>query len=123
MIKKMTNKDSNFYKYMGEIFGSREIQRETSDRFYDDDGKEWFLYMELGVTLSVVSVKENVIKNVYSCEQNCLISILKQIYPDISSGIVPKIYENSYIDAGYTVSESNVNFVKIKGGLLNESEN
>ena len=64
MIKKMTNKDSNFYKYMGEIFGSREIQRETSDRFYDDDGKEWFLYTELGVTLSVVSVKENVIKNV-----------------------------------------------------------
>lgn len=123
MIKKMTNKDSNFYKYMGEIFGSREIQRETSDRFYDDDGKEWFLYMELGVTLSVVSVKENVIKNVYSCERNSLISILKQIYPDISSGIVPKIYENSYIDAGYTVSESNVNFVKIKGGLLNESEN
>lgn len=33
----------DFYKVMGPVFGSRLIQRQTNDRFYDDPGKEWFI--------------------------------------------------------------------------------
>ena len=39
MIIKMTNKDENFYQYMGKFFGSRLVERQTNDRIYDDDNK------------------------------------------------------------------------------------
>ena len=41
MIKKITNKEEDFYQYMGKIFGSRSIERQINDRIYDDDSKEW----------------------------------------------------------------------------------
>ncbi len=39
MIKRMRNTDRGFYGYMGRIFGSRQVQRDTGDRFYDDEGR------------------------------------------------------------------------------------
>lgn len=66
MIKRMNNSDRGFYGYMGKIFGSRQVQRDTGDRFYDDDGKEWIFDMTNGIVLSVASVKDSVIKNVYA---------------------------------------------------------
>ena len=41
MIKSINNNNPDFYKYMGKIFGSRKVQRDTEDRFYDDNEKEW----------------------------------------------------------------------------------
>lgn len=40
---KITNKDPGFYDLLGPIFGSRKVYRETGDRFFDDDKKEWYL--------------------------------------------------------------------------------
>lgn len=40
---KITNKDPGFYDLLGPIFGSRKVHRETGDRFFDDDKKEWYL--------------------------------------------------------------------------------
>ena len=48
------------------------------------------------------------------------IEVLKAIYPDIISGIVPACYAGVYMDAGYLVSESSTNFVSIKGGFHGE---
>jgi len=31
---------------MGKLFGSRLVEKQTNDRIYDDDGKEWYLYLE-----------------------------------------------------------------------------
>lgn len=64
---KITNKDPDFYKIMGPVFGSRLIQRETGDRFYDDDNKDWYISLDnLNNVIAVVSVSNNVIKNIYS---------------------------------------------------------
>ena len=41
MIKKMTNSTPGFYELMGPIFGSRDIEKITGDRFFDDDDKIW----------------------------------------------------------------------------------
>ena len=44
---KMSRKDPDFYSIMGPVFGSREIQRKTGDRFFDDDNKEWHVFTDL----------------------------------------------------------------------------
>ena len=43
MVVKMNNKLEGFYGYMGKIFGSRIVQRQISDRIYDDNDKEWHI--------------------------------------------------------------------------------
>lgn len=118
---KMTNKDPGFYNLLGPIFGSRKIQRETSDRFFDDDEKEW--YLEIGddtEILAVISVSGETIKNVYSSSQNSLVKLLKNVYPFTESSIVPSVYLEAYKKSGYTVEDSGLKkFIKIKGGIVN----
>ena len=61
MILKLTNKSKNFYAHLGRVFGSREVQRVTGDRFYDDDDKVWFIYYNRGNPDTFVSVQKNTI--------------------------------------------------------------
>ena len=110
----------DFYKVMGPVFGSRLIQRQTNDRFYDDPGKEWFIERSSDHIDYVISVKDGVIKNVYLENGTKAIEVLKAIYPDIISGIVPACYAGVYMDAGYLFSENSTNFVSIKGGFHGE---
>lgn len=116
MIKRMINTDKDFYKYMGRIFGSREVQRMTSDRIYDDDGKEWIINIDKGTVTAVVSMKDCIIKNVCAEDVFALIEILKEIYSEISEGIVTNSYKKAYVTAGYEIVEEKKNFLKIRGG-------
>lgn len=116
MIKRMVNTDKDFYKYMGRIFGSREIQRMTSYRIYDDNGKEWIIKIDKGIVTAAVSVKDCIIKNVYAEDIFALIEILKEIHSEILEGIVTNTYKEMYITAGYEITEERKNFLKIKGG-------
>ncbi len=116
MIKRMVNTDRGFYGYMGKIFGSREIQRETADRFYDDDGKEWVLDIGKGKVLSVVSVKDSVLKNVYTEDAFSLVRVLGEVYGEVYAGTVPAIYREMYAAAGYTVTGEKKNFLVVRGG-------
>ena len=105
MIKRMDNTDKNFYKYMGRIFGSREVQRITYDRIYDDDKKEWIMNMKNNSVVAVVSIKDSIMKN-----------ILKEVYPEVSAGTVTRTYQNEYISAGYKIVDEKKNFLIISGG-------
>lgn len=116
MLKRMVNTNKDFYKYMGKIFGSREVQRVTHDRFYDDAEKEWIMEIDHNIVSAVVSVKDSAIKNVYAEDPLCLIAILKEIHSNISTGTVPSAYTELYITAGYEIIEMRKNFIKIKGG-------
>ncbi|MDE5695794.1 MAG: hypothetical protein K2I96_00020 [Lachnospiraceae bacterium] len=116
MLKRMVNTDRDFYKYMGQIFGSRVVQRVTSDRFYDDSGKEWIMEIDKNIVVAVISVKDSIIKNVYAEDTLCLIKILKEIFPEISAGVVPNVYKEMYVTAGFEIIEEKKNFLKIKGG-------
>lgn len=116
MIKRMTNAHKDFYKYMGHIFGSREVQRKTFDRIYDDSDKEWIMKIEKNAVVAVVSVKDSVIKNVYAEDMDSLIEILKEIYQEVDTGTVTKVYQKEYISAGYKVIDENKNFLTIRGG-------
>lgn len=116
MIKRMNNSSPEFYGYMGKIFGSRKVQKETSDRFYDDDGKEWILHIDKKSVSAVVSVKDNIIKNVYAEDAFALMEILRGIYTEIYNGLVPISYKEIYVGAGYKIVEEKKNFLEIKGG-------
>lgn len=116
MLKRMVNTDRDFYKYMGQIFGSREVQRVTSDRLYDDSGKEWIMEVDKNIIAAVISVKDSVIKNVYAEDVFCLLKLLQEIYPEISTGVVTNVYKEMYVTAGYEIIEEKKNFLKIKGG-------
>lgn len=119
---KLTNKDPEFYTIMGPVFGSREVQRKTGDRFYDDDQKEWYIELdETGEVTAVVSVVASVIKNVYGKDEAALLKILKEIYYIAMESIVPSVYAAIYRKAGYTIEEegSLKKFIKIRGGNEN----
>ena len=98
MIVKMNNKEENFYNYMGRMFGSRIVQKQINDRIYDVDEDKLFCF---------VSVVKNIIKNVYTMKDNYLVEILKQIRKEkkIQESIVPNIYKDLYIKAGFTINQ------------------
>lgn len=99
MIVKMTNKDDDFYYYMGKFFGSRIVQTETKDRIYDDNNKVWYIYLnQNSKPCAFISVCDQVIKNIYSNSDDYLKKLLLSVMNEfvIEPSIVTKVYENIY---------------------------
>ncbi len=117
MIVKMNNKEENFYQYMGKLFGSRILEKETNDRIYDDNDKEWYIYLEKQRVKAFVSISNNVIKNIYTTKEDYLIEILEKIKKEITitSSIVTSKYLKIYEKCDFKVDTSprHKNFVRI----------
>ncbi len=117
MVIEMNNKTDGFYNYMGKIFGSRIVQRQINDRIYDDNEKNWYLYIEDERVVACVSTLNNVIKNVYTIKETYLEEILKKIRKEnkIKESIVPNVYENIYQKVGFKINkeDSMKNFILI----------
>lgn len=118
-IEMMTNADTDFYIYMGKIFGSRIIQNITGDRFFDDNEKVWYLHFDTQKRADAyVSVKNNVIKNVYAKNACSLVCVLKELFSDVGISTVPEIYKSEFLQAGYEILDNtHKNFVKVRGKL------
>lgn len=120
MIVKMTNKDDNFYSYMGRFFGSRIVQTETKDRIYDDNNKTWYIYLDKNErACAFISVYNDVIKNVYSNNDAYLKEIILEIKKDfvVKDSIVTNVYENVYLDCGLQIIrlDNYKHFIMIRG--------
>lgn len=117
MVIKMTNKDEDFYQYMGKFFGSRLVEKQTNDRIYDDDNKVWYLYLEEGKAKAFVSVCKNIIKNVYATKEKYLEEVLDKVKEEnkVSYSIVTNNYVEVYEKCGFKIykSEGHKNFVMI----------
>lgn len=116
MVIKMTNKDEKFYEYLGKFFGSRLVEKQTNDRIYDDDNKEWYLYLEEEKVKAFVSVSKNVMKNVYTSKEEYLEEILNNIQEEIviADSIVTNCYAEVYEKCGFEItSQAYKNFVTI----------
>lgn len=122
MKRKITNQSKEFYRYLGPVFGSRKIQKETKDRFYDDDGKEWIIDTEEEEIRAVISIQDKVIKNVYIQDQAIGIKILQELYETTNGGIVPAIYKICYKSSGFEIKEKSANFVEIRGGYYEKRD-
>lgn len=109
MVKKMVNKDEKFYEYMGRFFGSRLIEKQTNDRIYDDDNKEWYICLEDEKVMAFVSISQNVIKNVYTTKDRYLEEVLKKVKKenDITYSIVTNYYREIYEKCGFKVNRNN----------------
>ena len=107
MILKIDNKNEDFYKYMGKFFGSRTIEKEINDRIYDDENKEWYIYLKEDRVLAFVSINKNVIKNVYTTKEKYLEELLKKIKKEniITYSIVNKKYIESNKKCGFKIKE------------------
>ena len=117
MVIKITNKDEKFYWYMGKFFGSRVVERQTNDRIYDDDSKEWYLYIEDEKVKAFASVSKNVIKNVYTTKDEYLEEVLNTIKKEtqITYSTVTNFYTDIYEKCGFIIDQSQAykNFVTI----------
>lgn len=117
MIIKMTNKEEKFYQYMGKMFGSRLVERQVNDRIYDDDNKEWYIYLEEEKVMAFVSISNNVIKNIYTTREKYLEEILKQVKKEnnIAQSIVTNSYTDIYEKCGFKINDNQLykNFVSI----------
>lgn len=120
MIIKKTNKDDDFYAYMGKFFGSRIVQTETKDRIYDDNNKVWYIYLNSNdKPCAFISICNNVIKNVYTSNNEYLEELLLYVKHEISiaSSTVTRIYEDIYLKCGFTINslDSYKHFIMIRG--------
>lgn len=115
MIIPITNQSKNFYVHLGKIFGSREIERLTGDRIYDDDSKTWFVYFKGASPVAFVSVKDEFIKNIWAYDNKCLQKVLEKLKGEVKESIVTRYFIDIYKKSGYEVKEYSVNYVKIRG--------
>ncbi len=120
MIVQKTNRDDDFYNYMGRFFGSRIVQTETKDRIYDDNNKVWYIYLSQNdKPCAFVSICEGIIKNIYSTSDEYLKELLLFIKKEVKvkDSIVTKIYEDIYLDCGYKVNslDNYKHFIMIRG--------
>jgi len=117
MVIKLTNKEANFYQYMGKFFGSRLVEKQINDRIYDDSNKEWYIYLEDGNAKAFVSISKNIIKNIYTTNLKYLEEILNIIRRErtITYSIVTNCYVEVYEKCGFKVSQGQnyKNFVTI----------
>lgn len=117
MIIKMNNKDEKFYQYMGKFFGSRLVEKQVNDRIYDDDKKEWYLYIEGDALVAFVSVQGKVIKNVYCYKEKYLEDILNYIKKQqkIDTSVLTRKYIEVYKKCKFKVVDNEMykNFVII----------
>lgn len=117
MVIKITNKEEKFYHYMGKFFGSRLIEKQTNDRIYDDDSKEWYIYLEEEKVMAFVSINKNIIKNVYTMKEKYLEEILREVQKEnnITYSIVTNYYREVYERCGFKIAKNQdyKNFITI----------
>ena len=121
MILKMDNKSKDFYNIMGKFFGSRIVENKTNDRIYDDNNKEWYVYVDNGSPVAFISIVSGVIKNVYSIKDDFLIELLTHISKEtkIKDSIVTNAYSDVYSACGFVSTDNNgyKNFIRIRSDI------
>lgn len=96
MIIKLNNKSKDFYNYLGKFFGSRIVDFTTKDRIYDDNDKEWYIFLDHTNVTSFLSITNNRIKNIYSTNVKHLYELLTHVLLEVQ--IKPSIVTNIYLD-------------------------
>lgn len=108
---KLTRDDANFYVLLGPVFGSRALEKETHDRFYDDPGKIWYLLPEEGVA----SILNGVIRNFWAADDRAAEMLIQALQQDAERlrGILPRIYEKPFRRLGFHTTGYRKNFIEV----------
>lgn len=116
MWKTTDRSKADFYGIMGPIFGSRKIQRLTTDRFYDDEGKTWHYGDGEGDDIGYVfSIKDSILKNAFIQDEQDALNCLMDIIMEISTGKIPVCYRSVFERAGFDIIDAGKNYMTVKG--------
>jgi len=98
-ILKLERNNPDFYRLLGPVFGSREIEKKSHDRFYDDPGKVWYLVPGQ----AAASVLENTVKNFWADSAEAGDALLQGLIQEYDSlhGIVPLCYSDLFEARGF----------------------
>ncbi len=110
-VLKMNRKSESFYEVLGPVFGSRVIEQETHDRFYDDPEKEWYVIQGRGAA----SVKGGQIKNFWAVDDAAAGELIDAMKVEHSTlhGVVPKQQEKAFQEQGFLTFARRVNFIEV----------
>lgn len=110
-ILKLDRESPEFYEHMGPIFGSRLIENETRDRFYDDPGKKWYIIPGHGAA----SVLNHTIKNFWAATPAAARKLLERLIDEYKSlnGIVSNRHERSFRELGFICVGHRKNFLEV----------
>ncbi len=110
-VVRTNRSDPKFYLLMGPYFGSRKIERQTRDRFYDDPGKIWFV-MEGGAA----SLLGSSIRNFWAEDEEHAKELLAAMLQDgtVQDGIVPRAYQDAFEAMGFVVAPHRKNFLEVR---------
>lgn len=110
-ILRLTRNDADFYTHLGPVFGSRTLEKETRDRFYDDPEKVWYLLPGEGVA----SMLDGVIRNFWAADDTAAEALIQALLQDVERprGILPRIYEKSFRRKGFHTEGYRKNFIEV----------
>lgn len=110
-ILRLERGDERFYDYLGPVFGSRIVEKDTGDRFYDDIGKVWYVLPGRGAA----SVRQGVLRNFWAVDQETADSLAAAIRADNLrlGGVAPRRYAQSFVKCGFTVQGYRKNFIEV----------
>ena len=102
---------ADFYANMGPVFGSRVIEQETRDRFYDDPEKIWYLIPGYGAA----SVLGDRIRNFWAATPEAASDLLQEMIRDYLylGGIVPNRHEMTFREMGFICMQHRKNFLEV----------
>lgn len=110
-IRKLTRADEDFYAVMGPVFGSRLIEKQTKDRFYDDAGKVWYAIPGKGAA----SLLGNTIKNFWAVNADIAEKLITAIQNDSEwfDGVLPRTHESVFSKLGFDTRVYRTNFIEV----------
>ena len=111
-IIRITRDDPDFYLHVGPIFGSRRIEKETHDRFYDLPGKIWYIIPDLGAASRI----DGTIKNFWAVNDQAAEALLLAIMAEEESisGVVPRTFEHVFRQLGFSMADHQKNFLEVQ---------
>lgn len=111
-VLKLNRENEDFYVYMGPVFGSRLVDMDTRDRFYDDADKQWYVVPGKGAA----SVREGSIRNFWAVSDeiaDAMIAAILEDNPRRLEGVAPMQYEECFKNAGFHVEGYRKNFIRV----------
>lgn len=109
-IVRTNRNEADFYRLLGPYFGSRRIEKETRDRFYDDPGKTWYV-----TSGGVASVLGGSIRNFWAEDNARAKALLAAMLEDgaVTGGIVPRLHEDAFAEMGFSAAPHRKNFLEV----------
>lgn len=111
MIQKLTRNSVDFYALMGPFFGSRRVEKDTRDRFYDDEDKTW--YIRPG--LCAASLRHGLLRNFWAANDDAADELIAALLEEAQtlSGIASDRYEGAFRRAGFLTHGYRRNFIEV----------